>query len=336
MTSIRTLIAFFLFAVFFGLSCEKKTSPEILNEQSDLNSSKQQPQNEPELAKNVSVTADVFKPGESKVYRVEFSQIPNAPPLADVYRPLNTSYRLSSNAIATNAVATFSVAASDEKEFNDTRILLLNKEETSPGGYEWQDCTIGPRKNRTKNAKAAPYNERLDKFVPDFSQKKISCIFDRINGTEETFFTVVVQTEEPPLHAFTKIVAALDRVEKVPGSDETVYTVSVSNMGPKAAGEINIFSNFDENFELIEAAPSAGLCRKLSSGTGLGSTACFLGQLGPAEKATITFRGRPLNFPGEIQTHQPNKNWRIIGYAKEKPSDPRWPANRFSLDPLRK
>jgi len=333
MASNHSLITFVLFAVSFVAGCSKALPTEVMNERSNSNGSQMEPQDKPELATEVSVTVDLFKKGETNVYRIELSQIPDAPPLADVYWPLNASYQLSSNAIATNGIATFIVPVSDEQEFDHTRVLRLDKDDMFSSGYGWLDCTVSKRE-KPNDEESNRYGERFAKFLPDYSQKKISCEFGKLNGPDSTYFTVVERTEEPPNVAFTKIVPRLDRIEKIDGSDETVYTVSISNEGPKVASEINFFSNFDQNFRVVAAEPSAGMCRRLSFGTGFGAMACFLGRLAPAEKVVIKFRGTPLNFPGRTPSDNPNKNWMIVGYAKEKPNDPLWPPNRFTLDPL--
>lgn len=287
----------------------------------------------------------VFRKGETSKYSVPLSDIPNVRPVPTTYTSFNGRQYLIRNTSITSGetVMTVKVATATPDQFRNIRILHLEENDMMPSGYQWVDCTLMPRifvpasepESEADKKRIEDYNKRLEKYMPDPSQKLISCDVTFYNLKVDEYFAVVLQTASPPTAPFTKVQVSLDSVEKSARSEETIYRLSVKNIGEKAAGEVNLRSDFDYDSRVNSVKPSQGRCQRARFGSSDGSMVCHLGPLAAGATATIEFTGVPIPHSGKAHPSPLNELWSINVAVKEKPEDPVWPTNWYTFEPLR-
>jgi hypothetical protein len=277
------------------------------------------PQNE------ASITAlQLFKKGETKIYRVDHMQVPNATPLPNIYIPLGATYKVVTKAIFSEAVITVHVPASSEDQFSQSRLLRLREDDMFPDGHTWQDCTV--------------HDERLGKqYLPDLANKTVSCSFYGGEAPGDMYFCLTSQTGQIRKAPLTRIEIKLDRTEKRPSENQMIYTLSVANAGSQDVGEINFDSTFSVGVALSDVQPGKGACRRARFGNSESSIVCHLGELKRGEKTTIQFVAEPLRGPGAAEFNEHfNENWSIRGFSRKGPDDVVAPVDQFSVKPLTK
>lgn len=236
---------------------------------------------------------------------------------------------------------TFDAPTKTEEEFNKIRVFELTKNEINPGGYEWKNCTITNEEwlNPVDEHISTDLKNRMRRFLPNYSQKRISCQWDE--EKDDNYFALGTQVAKAPTEPFTQLKASLDDTRSSATKGETLYKLSFKNTGSKTISEVNFFSVFDTDSSVSLIKPTQGNCRMSKSGSGYDSFVCYLGFLESGKTATVEIgrissgigNGRPpLRYN---QTPLPvNFSWNIWGFIKENPTSPNWPANRFWSEPL--
>jgi hypothetical protein len=177
------------------------------------------------------------------------------------------------------------------------------------------------------------FNTRMAAFMPDFTKRKLSCEIDRFaDRSDEGYYAVTTLEERIPTQPFTQLEFSLSSTERT--GNETLYRISVKNIGKKDAAEVNFRSMFGDDTKLVSFTPSQGRCQRSSWGHSAGSMVCYLGRLRSGEDASIEFRGSPFENPGGRVPPSPNDLWEIFGAAKENPDDPWWKRSWFRFHPL--
>src|SRR5215204_3969667 len=126
----------------------------------------------------------LFRQGETTIQRIPVGRVPNAPLLPTGYAMVEgRNYVITSSIIGSSGILTVMLPAQSEAEFNEIRILELDRDELVPGGYEWRDCTMLPKTLEGAYLPVQPeyrqyvegYNIEMAKYFPDFRTKKVSC-----------------------------------------------------------------------------------------------------------------------------------------------------------------
>ncbi len=299
-----------------------------------------------ELPANDKITIDfehVYKLGATKKYSIQISNIPNAPPIPNAYKLLESrSYFIKTDTIASgDTIFTFNSSAGSEGEFNKVHILELIPNEINPSGYEWKDCTVTNEEwlNPVDEYISVDRKARMRKFLPSYPQKRISCMLDELKN--DNYLVVSTQVATAPAEPFTQLKVSLDDTRPSATKGETIYRLSFKNTGSKTLSEVNFLSSFDTDSSVSLTKPSQGNCRKSERGSGYDNIVCYLGALAPGMTATVelgrTSSGMGNGRPPLAKNQAPppaNFGWSISGFIKDSPDSPNWPANRFWLDPL--
>lgn len=285
----------------------------------------------------------VAKMGETKKYYTRLQDIPNATLIPRTYEYVEgKSFYLTTETIDLGSpIVSIKVPLSDEQEFRKVRVLRLIENEMLPEGYEWKDCTISTDVLQSSTSDTSSeeyldfvrqYHERYAKYLPDYSQRKVSCeLYTKLRDGE--YFALVLQTRPPPIKAFTDLALSLDRKPHAPDTD-VEYTVILKNSGPNPIQELNFRSSFDVDTSLISVKPNQGKCKKSDWGSGGGSTVCYIGSLPAGASTRIAFTGRSTGMTRTVVPGELNIGWHIEVIVKEHSNDPVWPVNSFLFSPL--
>jgi len=317
--AIRCFAFAILLLVFPASACSQSSLREITDEN------------------EISVGFDqVYKSGPIKKYSVSLKDVPDSIPVPNGYQVLeNKSYVVRTQAVVSgDTVVSFRVLVKSEEEFKNVRVLRLITNEMNPSGFEWADCTIRPDAPPDGNKKrnAPKYDERLIKFFPNYSQKRVSCVSDDIKS--DNYFVVTRLNQPEPKETFTQIKVELEDVTNSPNSGEMVYLISFRNMGDKDLAEVNFISVFDVDSKLSSIKPSQGKCKASPWAASDGSATCYLGPISAGASASVEFRGAPSGTTGKYGPQKPNEGWSIDGVMKEHPNDPNWQVNWFRFAPI--
>lgn len=205
----------------------------------------------------------VGKQGKIKKYLIENDGKQIEPPIPNIYEIFEKKYyKIETDKIAYGETISIFKVPTNQENFAKVRILRLIAEELNPNGFEWQDCTITSNslENPADESYSASHNERLKKFLPDFSQKTVSCELQNAIKSEE-FFVVTLQSEIPPREPFTKITWNLESKELPSKNGAVFYKLTFTNTGTKDIAEFNFRSVFDMDTKLNMFKPSQGTCR---------------------------------------------------------------------------
>lgn len=288
--------------------------------------------------KDVSIDIKfVGKPGEIKKYLVQTDEKSINPPIPNAYQVFEKKfYKTQTSLIAYGQPIFTFKAPANQDDFAKVRILHLIRNELNPSGSEWQDCTIDSNRlgNPSDSNYSASSNERLKKFLPDFTQKTVSCELSNQMKSEE-FFLVVLQTQQPPTEPFTKITWNLESNEISSGNGRVHYKISFTNAGTKDIGEFNFRSVFGEDTKLNSYKPSQGNCRTSTYGTSYGSVVCHMGKILAGKSVSLELEGENSGLGGMPENQgKKNENWDIYGNYKESPDDAVWNPNAVWFQPI--
>jgi hypothetical protein len=278
----------------------------------------------------------VGKPGKVKKYLIENGGKPIEPAIPDTYQVFEKKYyKVETDAISYGDVNFTFKAPAKEEDFTKVRILHLVSNELNPNGFEWQDCTITSESlgNPSDENYSESYNERLKKFLPDFSRQTVSCEL-RETMKQEEFFVVTLQTQASPKEPFTRIVWNLETKE-VSADGRTSYKLMLTNAGTKDIAEFNFRSVFDLDTKLNSFKPSQGTCRVSTYSSSYGSTVCHFGKMPAGASATLELEGESSGMNNyRVAAGEKNRNWSIFGIFKESPNAPLWGANTVWFKPI--
>lgn len=281
----------------------------------------------------------VGKPGKIKKYLIENSSKQIENPIPNSYEVFEKKYyKIETDAIGYGeTISTFKVPVTQEN-FTKIRILRLIPEELNPNGFEWQDCTITSNSLESPEDErySASHNDRLKKFLPDFSQKTVSCELQNTIKPEE-FFVVTLQTQPTPTIPFTKITWNLESKESTSQNGVLIYKLTFTNAGTKDIAEFNFRSVFNMDTKLNSFKPGQGNCRVSSYGSSIGSMVCYIGKIPAGKNVIVELEGENSGLGGNPNVlGKKNENWEIFGYFKETPNNPRWDANTIWFKPITK
>ncbi len=286
------------------------------------------------------------KAGETKKYHINLRDIPKAPAIPTGYAFLNKGYYVRTSAVPySSPLLAFKVPINSESEFRKVRILKLAEFEMEPIGNRWVDCTITPEwwaeESKHRGAEAeeeakAKANLESAKLYPDFSQRSLRCE-DRSFSQDNVpsgYFVLVLETQAPPIEAFTEIKVSFESEKPSAKPGETVYTISFRNVGNKDIAELNFRSDFASDSRVTFSQPSQGSCKKAIRGSLNGSSVCHLGSLAAGKMATVEFGREDSGMPADSRAKKSNQSWRIEGGFKERPQDQFGEPNAFAFRPI--
>jgi hypothetical protein len=288
----------------------------------------------------------MYRDGPTSTFIVSLTDIPKAPAIPSAYTLVEDNIFLvrSKAVVSGDNVATVKVKANNESDFAGFKLLRLTENDMLPEGMEWQDCTITPRSatadinpdDLAANERIAnAYNEKMRNFMPNLSNKVLSCDLGGYSGEGDVYFMLSKQSSAPPTQAFTKIEISEKQVPNSNASPETIYRLQVGNAGNITAAEVNLRSDFGSDTKIVSVSPSQGQCVAAKWGSSYGSEVCHLGQLRPGEVATIDFIASPSGMSGGLGPVKQNQSWSITGASKEHSNDPQWAVNWFRFEPFR-
>lgn len=279
----------------------------------------------------------VGKPGQIKKYLIQTDAKSINPPIPNAYEVFEKKYyKIQSSLLAYDQpIFTFKTPANQE-DFAKIRILHLIENELNPNGSEWQDCTIDSNRlgNPSDSNYSAKSNERLNKFLPDFAQKTVSCeLSDGMKS--EDFFLVVLQTQPAPTEPFTKITWNLESNETSTENNAVHYKISFTNAGTKDIGEFNFRSVFGLDTKLNSYKPSQGNCRTSTYSSSYGSVVCHMGKIPAGKSVSLELESENSSLGGLPENQgKKNRTWQIYGYYKESPNDAVWNPNAVWFQPI--
>lgn len=256
------------------------------------------------------------KHGPSKFAQIDIMQVKEARALPTGYMLFkNRACRVDTEAIVLGQfyVAFKVLDAETPTDFNRLRILHLEIDELSPTGWSWADCTTLTDKHEGGNDDVTS-KDKPERRLPDFAGRKISCV------TSELGIFVIASKEKSPAkdkHQFTRIdVSTVSSPGVLLVGENVTYTITITNKGPIAAGEINLENWLETGLVFISATPSQGTCLRSTFSTG--GTICHLGVLPTGATATISIIAlfeRNVTSPGRgVQNSTP-----LV--FKERPND---------------
>jgi hypothetical protein len=281
----------------------------------------------------VSVSIEFLgKQGTSSSYRLPFDRIPNHRNIPNNYQLLpGNTYEVTTTALEYGeAIVTFAVPSTSPEQFQTLRVLKLvpSAFDLDPAGVVWTDCTITTR--GVGGNTEVKLTERQNKFLPDLQTRKISCaVTDRFNP--DNYFAIAYIKEELAPIA-TEITGELTKIERSDDNDQTTYTLSLTNAGPRDLEEVNFHSDFDVDGQIVSFEPEHGRCKISSWGSSDGAVACYVGPLAKGEHVLVKLVAKPSNFGGLPPNKKFNDGWSVIGLAKAKVDD--YSGSVFELRPL--
>lgn len=283
------------------------------------------------------------EPGSTRIYAVERTKIPNAPKIPNSYQPLgDKGYLVSTDVIDLgNPTAFFKAPVNTPEAFARVSILRLAASDIAPDGYEWQDCTTSlevvrgqrdPKMLEERKDFDEWYTARMEKLLPDFGSRTITCRPDDKWKNEE-YFVLASRIARPSSQPFTNLNFAVV-TENRPEAKEAVYRVSIKNTGPKDIANLSIFSRFDVDMTVKKVVPGQGICVPPARNLSGGEMICQLGRLAAGSELTIEFVGSETGMSRTVEKGTLNVGWYIDVYFVENLGDPFWGANRSHYRPL--
>ena len=286
------------------------------------------------------------KIGETRKYTLNLKDVPNGQRLPNAYKLIeNRTYYIKTETIDLgDSRISFKVPINNEEEFKKVRVLRLTKNEMTPGGYEWRDCTVLPLaielQHIPDNLKSSPeYKESLDRRgleespqIPNFSKQTVACKFNDVHIQQDEYFSIVVETQPPPTKPFTDLKLTVDSEQWDSKHENVTYRITFKNTGTKDIGELIFRSSFQIDTTYVSVKPERGKCifTKYSSGGAI----CFMGDLPVDASVSAELKGVPSGMSGTVNPERPNLYWDVDVDIKEHPDDPIWTSNRISFRPF--
>jgi hypothetical protein len=282
----------------------------------------------------------VAKRGDVKKAVVALSDVPNAPPIPQTYRPfVNKAYKIETETIDLgDPLVAVKVEANNEDDFKAVRVLRLIANEMRPRGFEWQDCTVsvetvlafeGPTPASWSSLDA--YREAYSSKFPDYTRRLVRCeLQDRMEPLEH--LVVVRQIELVPTKTFTQLKFSLDSQNVSDGN--VTYELTFRNVGPKEIADLSFRSAFGSDTRLNSMKPSSGKCVRSAWATPDGSVVCHTGRVPVGGSTTIQLKGSFRAVPGGDDAGKRNREWDIVALISERENDPLWAVNRIFILPL--
>lgn len=206
----------------------------------------------------------VYQPGRLTIEPYDLGRLPSLP---RNYQALNNRGYLVvyDGVVAGPHILRFNArSVIDQREFTNLRIFQARPDQFDPQSPVWVDVT---ELSSTQNG-------------PDFVNK-----------------TLVARSPDLGVYVIAKLVGdptknpKADLAVSFTGISDTVrapnsipFTISVLNKGPEVATDVGLRSNLPSSSTFVRVEASQGKCKEL-----MGSVYCKLGDLKPAETATVSF-----------------------------------------------
>lgn len=297
-----------------------------------VTSSTPSPTIDPNADAFVSVTYEhVYKRGTTTNALIDLATVKSAPPIPTGYSVhRNMVYRIETDAIFSGATLTrFRISSADANVFRKLRVLHLEADEFSSVGYSWKDQTLLEGKwQRDKYPQMS--KEEHEKAVKPMEERIITAAVEQLG-----VFIVALRDQEPipPLKPFSRLdISQSNTPDPIVGERDVVFTLILTNKGPKAIGEINLQYDIDDEMEFLSATSSQGKC-VLSTSSSFAAN-CYLGALTVGASASIQVAAHVKNNR-EFYDRVQSKYTRIFIAIKERPADimvnANWIDKRFPL-----
>jgi uncharacterized repeat protein (TIGR01451 family) len=261
----------------------------------------------------------LFQEGSVNYSPVNLSSIEKIPPLPTGYTIFNNlAYRADSKAIWTGAHLIFYLpSVNKQSDFDNLRILHLEFDELSATRSTWIDRTVLPGDWREGSPEMPKTKAAFDKLLPDFAARKMTAKVDRHLGL------FVVARRDPAYKEaespFTEMaVSVKSSPEPVRTRGTVTYTITVTNKGPKPAGDVWVQNLFDVDMDFLSATATQGVCQHSDQSDD--RTNCGLGALPAGASATIKIVAKVRHNQLMDEKERQRRNMTIVVF-KERPAD---------------
>jgi len=258
------------------------------------------------------------KRGKTNAYRIPFARIPHHRNIPNDYQLLGgASYEITTDAIDFgDTIVTFRAQVNSLEEFQRLRILELKEYELDESGYIWRDCTLGDNGFLIEPSRA--YDEWLSKFSPNFENKQISCaLTDRF---ESNNYFAIAFSNNKYVPVPTEIATEVVRNEPT-SNNQTLYTLSLKNIGDHRLEQVNFNSTFDVDTAVVSFKSEQGRCQRTDFGSSFGSIVCYVGPLAPGQATSVELIAERSRLGGLDPAKKFNEAWTIMGVAKARDDD---------------